>query len=103
MAVPWYLLQVLGWARDAVFGLIVLLALSVFAREGLSGLARRVLVAVKTLPGVESLLRAVLRRQVHGFLREMERGKGLEGSQQRGETKTMAIPEKGKKKCLRIL
>ena len=81
--------------RDAVFGLLLLLALSVFAREGLSGLARRAFVALKLLPGVEVLIRAVLRRKVRGFLRQLERDRGREHGQQPRENKTMAIPEKG--------
>ena len=84
-----------GWLRDATFGLVLLLALSVVAREGFSGLARRVFVVLKMLPGVGWLIRAVLRREVRGFLRQVERDAGREHVREHGKKKTMTIPENG--------
>lgn len=83
-----------GLCRDAVVALLFLLAVTTVAREGLSGLARRVVLTLKLLPGVELLIRIVLRREVRGFLRQIERDAGRE--EKKGERKTMAIPEKGR-------
>ena len=89
------MLWVLGLIRDGVFGLLLLLALSIAAREGFAGLVRRVVLVFKLLPGVEWLISAVLRKQVRDFLRQIEREAGREG--EADAKKTMAIPEKGRK------
>jgi len=44
---------------------------------------------VQVLPGVERLITAVLRREVHGFLRQVDKERRSDG---RG--KTLAMPEK---------
>ena len=79
--------------RDVLLGLLLLLAVSVVAREGLSGAVRRAIAVLKLLPGVERLIRAVVRRQVRSFLRQVER----DGGRVHGQRKTMSIPEKGKR------
>lgn len=79
--------------RDSLLGLLLLLAVSVVAREGLSGAVRRAIAVLKLLPGVERLIRAVVRRQVRSFLRQVER----DGGRVHGQRKTMSIPEKGKR------
>ena len=84
----------LSWAKDAVFSIAVLLVVSVTAREGLAGLARRLLAALRLLPGVEWLIRRVVRREVRGFLRQLEREKDR-GEREGGRKKTLQIPEKG--------
>lgn len=84
----------IGLIRDGVFGLLLLLALSVAAREGFAGLVRRVVLVLKLLPGVEWLISAVLRKQVRDFLRQIEREEGRE--RETAAKKTMAIPEKGR-------
>lgn len=86
------LLWVFGVFRDALLGLLLLLAVSVVAREGLSGAVRRAIAVLKFLPCVERLIRVVVRRQVRSFLRQVESDAG----RVHGQRKTMAIPEKGK-------
>ena len=88
------MLWLFGLFRDAVLGLLLLLGLSIVAREGLYGLARHVVVVLKVLPGVEWLLRRVLRRHVRRFLRQIERDAGREQEAIR-QKRTVAIPEKG--------
>jgi len=58
-------------------------------REGPARLARRLLGAVQVLPGVERLITAVLRREVRGFLHQVDKERRSDG---RG--KTLAMPEK---------
>ena len=82
----------LAFLRDLVFMVFVVLAVAVAVREGPAGLARRLLGAVQVLPGVEWLIAAVLRREVRGFLRQVDK----ERRSDRGG-KTLAIPEKGQK------
>ena len=88
------MLWLLSLLRDAIFGLLVLVALSVAAREGLAGLARRAVGVLKLLPGVEALIASVLRREVRGFMRQLERDAGREPKAD-GQKNTMPIPEKG--------
>ena len=92
----------LSWARDAIFALALLLAVSVAAREGFGGLARRALTALRLLPGVEWLIRGMVRREVRGFLRQLERERGR-GEGERTRTKTLAIPEKGRAKRAHVM
>ena len=91
--------------RDAVVALLFLLAVSTVAREGFAGLARRSVVALKVLPGVELLIRVVIRREVRRFLRQVEREAG--GEEREGRTrrrrKTMNIPDKGVWECVALL
>ena len=81
--------------QDALFAFVLLLALSVAAREGAAGLARRLVAVLKLLPGAEALVAAALRRQVRGFLRQIEADSGRKGRSE-GGGRTMAIPEKGR-------
>ena len=90
---PWFLLS---WVKDAVFALALLLAVCVAAREGLAGLARRSLTLLRLVPGVQSLIRGVVRGEVRRFLRQLEKEKGRGGEREGGrEKKTMQLPEKG--------
>lgn len=93
------MLFLLSWAKDAVFGLVLLLVACVVAREGLAGLARRLLALLRLLPGVETVMRRVVRREVRGFLRQLRKEKGIgEGEGEGGgKKKTMKIPEKGER------
>ena len=90
----WFLLP---WAKDAVFGLVLLLVVCVVAREGLAGLARRLLALLRLLPGVETAVRRVVRREVRGFLRQLRKEKGIGEGEGGGKKKTMKIPEKGER------
>lgn len=81
--------------RDAVLGVLLLLVLSVVAREGFNGFMRRTIAVLKILPGVEWLIRTAVRRQVRSFLRQVERDAGRT-QKANGQKKTMSIPEKGK-------
>lgn len=83
--------------KDAVFGLALLLAVCVLAKEGAAGLLRRALGALRLMPGVEPLIRGLVRREVHNFLRQLDKDKGRRKKKEDGDSKkTVAIPEKGK-------
>jgi len=80
----------LAFLRNTVFTFFVVLTVAVAVREGPAGLARRLLGAVQILPGVERLITAVLRREVRGFLRQVDKERRSDGG-----GKTLAMPEKG--------
>ena len=88
------LLALVGFLRDAVFAAAVLVAISVLVREGGAGLARRVLGVLRCLHGVDLVVSWFLRREVRGFLRQVD-PQAFSG----GRKKTIAIPEKGKEKA----
>ena len=85
------LLGMLAFIRDLVLTLLAVLVVAVVVREGPAGLARRLLSAAKLLPGAEWMISAALRREVRGFVRQVQKG---ERSDHKGG-KTLAIPQKG--------
>ena len=87
------LLGVLAFVRDLVLTLLAVLVVAVIVREGPAGLARRLLGAGKLLPGVEWMIAAVLRREVRGFVRQVQEGERSRSDHKGG--KTLAIPQKG--------
>ena len=87
------LLGVPGFVRDLVLTLLAVLVVAVVVREGPAGLARRLLGAAKLLPGVEWMIAAVLRREVCGFVRQVQEGERSRSDHKGG--KTLAIPQKG--------
>jgi hypothetical protein len=58
--------------RNIVFSVFLLICVSVVHREGLGGLLRRLLGAARLVPGVEELMGWALKRQVRGFLRQID-------------------------------
>lgn len=63
---------VLGFIKDAVFVLAVLVAVSVLSREGASGLARGCLRVLKNLSVLDKLIQWYLRKEVRGFLKQID-------------------------------
>ncbi len=59
-------------ARDVVFSLVVIIAVSVLLREGWSGLARGIVRILKNLTAVVRLIQWYLRREVRGFLKQVD-------------------------------
>ena len=82
-------------ARDLVFGVVLLLATGVLAREGVQGILLWITGALKSLPGVTWLISRVLRGQVRGFLKQVDAA-SFAGS----ASKTLAIPEEGELACV---
>ena len=78
--------------RDAVFAIFLILVVRVAVREGVAGLLRRGIGVLKLLPGAEALLLLVLRREVRGFLKQIDQKRATRDV---GGTKTVVIPEKG--------
>ena len=58
--------------RNVVFSVFLLICVSVVHREGFGGLLRRLLGAARLVPGVEELVGWALRRQVRGFLQQID-------------------------------
>lgn len=77
--------------QEVVFAFTVIIAVRIVLREGVAGLARRLIEVLKLLPGVEGLIALVLRREVRRFLKQIDYGTKSGG----GGGKTLAIPEKG--------
>ncbi len=82
----------LGVAKDIVFALAVLVAVAVVAREGAAGLARKLLLTLRQLHGVDYLISMYLRREVRSFLRQID-PKSFPGDSRK---QTVKFPEKGK-------
>lgn len=80
--------------RDTVFALVLAVCVSVVIREGAGGLARKLLLVLRQLPGVNWVIGWVLRREVRGFLRQLDPDSFKEGPR-----KGLALPEKGNCKC----
>ena len=76
--------------RGAVFWAVLLVCVSVLAREGGAGLLRKTLSFFRNLHGVESVIAWLLRREVRGFLRQVD-PKTFSGEGGR----RIPIPEKG--------
>lgn len=58
--------------RNVVFSVFLLICVSVVHREGLGGLFRKLLGAARLVPGVEDVIGWALKRQVRGFLQQIE-------------------------------
>ena len=87
------LLGMLAFVRDLVLTLLAVLVVAVVVREGPAGLARRLLSAAKLLPGAEWMIAAALRREVRGFVRQVQKEERRRSDHKGG--KTLAIPQKG--------
>lgn len=84
------LLCAVGYISNAVFAAVTLIAISVLYREGISGLARRIFSALRLLQGVDDLIQWFLRREVKGFLKQIDPKSFATSSK-----KAVQIPEKG--------
>lgn len=77
--------------RNIVFSVFLLICVSVAHREGLGGLLRKLLGVARLVPGVEEVLGWALKRQVRGFLRQIEPA----AFSDKTKKSTPAIPKKG--------
>ena len=84
-----------GLARDVVFAVLVVLAVRVAVIEGWAGLLRRLLELFRLVPGAEALIRALLRRQVRGFLRQLDHASLEEEEGRGGRGVCVELPKKG--------
>lgn len=58
--------------RNVVFAMLLVICLSVIRREGIKGLLRKLVAAARQLPGVDEAIAWTLKRQVRGFLRQID-------------------------------
>ena len=84
------LLHLLGLLRDFLLTVVLAVCVSIAVREGGGGLVRKLLAVLRQLPGVNWVIGWVLRREVRGFLRQLD-----PESFKAGPKVGMAIPEKG--------
>ena len=78
-----------------MFVIVLLVATSVLLREGLAGLARGILLVLKKLVILDTLIQWYLRREVKGFLRQVD-----PKTFSKGNKKKVEIPEVGKHSIL---
>ncbi len=76
--------------RDLLVTLVLAVCLSIGLREGAIELARKLLLVVRQLPGINWVIGWVLRREVRGFLRQLD-----PNSFKTGPKVGLAIPQKG--------
>ncbi len=76
--------------RDLLVTLTLVVCLSILLREGLVELARKLLLVLRQLPGINWIIRWVLRREVRGFLRQLD-----PQSFKDGPKVVIPIPQKG--------
>lgn len=67
-----FLSLVFELSRDAIFAVAVVVVVAVLLREGVSGLARKLLLVLRQLHGVDYLISVYLRREVRSFLRQVD-------------------------------
>ena len=84
------LLHLAGLLRDFLLTVVLAVCVSIAVREGGGGLARKLLAVLRQLPGVNWVIGWVLRREVRGFLRQLD-----PESFKAGPKVGMAIPRKG--------
>lgn len=85
------LLALLSCVRDGLLSLVILLVLTVLAKEGWSGLARVLTRCCLYLPGAHNLTRWYLKKEVKSFLKKL--GVNKNGGV---TSRVMAMPKKGK-------
>lgn len=79
-----------GFLKDVVFLVIVLVAASVLSREGVSGLARGIVKLLKNLTVLDRLIQWYLRKEVRGFLKQVDSQTFSKGKREKIE-----IPKEG--------
>lgn len=78
--------------RNVVFAVFLVVCVCVLRREGARGLVRKLVVAARLVPGVDEAIAWALKRQVRGFLRQLDPNAF---SRKGGKKATLAIPKKG--------
>lgn len=84
--------SLLAVIRNLVFMLAVVVAVSVLSRDGVAALIRKLVGVVRLVPGVEELIAWALKKQVRGFLCQLDPETFAKTGK---ETTTLAIPKKG--------
>ena len=84
------LFHLVSLLRDILVTLVLVVCVSIAVREGAGGLARKLFSVLRQLPGVNWVISWVLRREVRGFLRQLD-----PESFKAGPKVGMEIPKKG--------
>lgn len=87
---------VLELLRNVVFSVVIVICVSVIHREGLAALLRKLVGAARLVPGVEEAIGWALKRQVRGFLRQVDPAT----FSVRAKKSPPAIPKKGEVSCI---
>lgn len=78
--------------RNIIFTAVLVIGVSVLHREGTGGLIRKLVVAVRLVPGVNEAVGWALKRQVRSFLRQVD-PEAFSAKRRKGYS--LAIPMKG--------
>jgi len=85
--------------KDIVVTLVLVICVSITVREGLMGCVRKLLLVVRQLPGVNWVISWLLRREVRGFLRQLDPQAFKPGSKQ-----GLPIPKQGEEElCFTVI
>ena len=76
--------------RNVLFTVVLVICVSVIYREGIGGLIRKLVSTARLVPGVEDAIEWTLRRQVRGFLRQLD-----PAAFSATKTAAVVIPKKG--------
>ena len=77
--------------EHVVVAVLVIVIIGIVQREGIQGFLRRLVTTLRLIPGVNSLIVILLKREVGNFVNQL--GKSSSGTLTCG--KTLAIPLKG--------
>ena len=80
--------------RDIFLTIAFLVIASILAREGIGGLIRKLLAVARELPAVNTVIEWALKREVRGFLKQMDPD-AFSGRKK----EALAIPTKGEHAC----
>ena len=84
-------MSLLFYIEDIIVAFIVLLIVCVIVRDGWTGLVRIFVHCILYLPAIKPILNWYLKKQVHGFLKQL----GIKKDGVGGASKIMPIPVKG--------
>lgn len=79
-----------SFSRDLLVAVVLVVIVSILVREGAGGFIRKLLAVARELPAVNTLIQWALKREVRGFLKQVD--PAAFGEKKR---KVMAIPETG--------
>ena len=84
--------SVFALLRNIIFTVVIIICVNVVRRQGLAALVRHLVATARLVPGVDELIGWALKKQVRGFLRQLE----PESFAKKGtKTAILAIPKKG--------
>lgn len=81
------------WLEHLVFTIVVIAIIHIFVNEGLTGLAKKLLQGLRSVPIFNSLILYILHSEVKSFTKQIQHDNKSEGKKQ----PRVVLPEKGRK------